>query len=148
MKAKGQQKAFLILTCRLLLQTTDRRSSCLPRQSSHALLGSHPWDSACLGWTTLGSSPADGSHTSPGLASSSAKRSTWALKYRVNKDTKRTERSDKTSPANKVRPAPTLWVALMSYVYDCSTLNNWMDESCVISNNLFSQEFKLCKTYV
>lgn len=76
-------------TCQPLLQKTDPRSSCLPGQSSRALLESRPWGSACLGWRIRGSSPADGSHMSPGSAFSLAGRLTWVLekdldrKYRL-----------------------------------------------------------------
>lgn len=72
------------LTCQLLLHTPGQMSSSRPERSSRLHLESRPSGSACPGWRTLDSWPADGSLLTPDWAFFWAERSALALKGEGN----------------------------------------------------------------
>lgn len=70
------------LTCSLPLRRTGRRNSSLPTRSIQTPPASPPSGSACLGWRTLGSWPADESQLILEQAFSAAENSALVLEVR------------------------------------------------------------------
>lgn len=97
------------LTCLLPHHTRCQPSSCQPERSSPVQWATLPWCIACLGWRTLGNSPAAWSAETPNLASCAGGHSEVALGPKTIKRQKVTAFSLNAFQLLQVETASMFW---------------------------------------